>query len=60
MFSRGHIFEGLIGGIRQSERVIAIVDGGRVGWLEFLDTKVPLFELVRADGPIWRLVDHGQ
>jgi hypothetical protein len=37
MFSRGQIFEGLIGGIRRSARVIAIVDGGRVGWLEFLD-----------------------
>ena len=60
MFSRGQIFQGLIGGIRRSAKVIAIVDGGRVGWLEFLDTKAPLFELDRADGPIWRLVEHGQ
>ena len=56
MFSRGQIFEGVIGGIRRSAKVIAIVDGGRIGWLEFLDTKAPPFELNRADGPIWKLV----
>jgi len=60
MFSREQIFEGVIGGIHLSAKVIAIVDGGRAGWLEFLDTKAPLFELDRADGPIWRLVEHGQ
>jgi hypothetical protein len=59
MFSRGQIFEGLIGGIRRSAKVIAIVDGGHIGWLEFLDTKAPPFELNTADGPIWKLVQHG-
>jgi hypothetical protein len=59
MFSRGQIFEGLIGGIYRSAKVIAIVDGGRIGWLEFLDIKAPPFELNRADGPIWKLVPHG-
>jgi hypothetical protein len=59
MFSRGQIFEGLIGGIRRSAKVIAIVDGGRVGWLELLDVKAPPFELNRADGPVWKLVRHG-
>jgi hypothetical protein len=59
MFSRGQIFEGSIGGIRRSAKVIAIVDGGRIGWLEMLDAKAPLFELSRAGGPIWKLVPHG-
>jgi hypothetical protein len=56
MFSRGQIFEGTVGGIRRSAKVIAIVDGGHIGWLEFLDAKAPPFELVRADGPVWKLV----
>ena len=56
MFSRGQIFEGVVGGIRRSAKVIAIVDGGHVGWLEFLDVKAPPFELVRAYGPVWKLV----
>jgi hypothetical protein len=59
MFSRGQVFEGLIGGVRRSAKVIAIVDGGRVGWLELLDTKAPPFELNSTDGPIWKLVQHG-
>jgi hypothetical protein len=59
MFSRGQIFEGVIGGIRRSAKVVAIVDGGRVGWLEFLDTKAPPFELDCAEGPIWKLMQHG-
>ncbi len=59
MFSRGQIFEGMIGGIRRSAKVIAIVDGGRIGWLERLDTKAPPFELDRAEGPVWKLVAHG-
>ena len=59
MFSRGQIFEGVIGGTRRSAKVIAIVDGGRIGWLEFLDTRAPPFELNRADGTIWKLVEHG-
>jgi hypothetical protein len=41
MFSIGQIFEGMIGGILRSAKVIAIVDGGRIGWLEFLDTRGP-------------------
>ena len=60
MFSRGQIFEGVVGGIRRSAKVIAIVDGGQVGWLEFLDAKAPPFELVRADGPVWKLVSRKQ
>jgi hypothetical protein len=59
MFSRGQIFEGSIGGIHQSAKVIAIVDGGHIGWLEVLGTKAPPFELDKADGPIWKLVQHG-
>ena len=59
MFSRGQIFEGVIGGIRRSAKVIAIVDGGRIGWLELLDTKGPPFELDCAEGPIWKLMQHG-
>jgi len=59
MFLRGQIFEGAIGGICRSAKVIAIVDGGRIGWLEFLDIKAPPFELNSADGPIWKLVQHG-
>jgi hypothetical protein len=56
MFSRGQIFEGAVGGIRRSAKVIAIVDGGHIGWLEFLDAKAPPFELLRSDGPVWKLV----
>ena len=59
MFSRGRIFEGLVGGTRRSAKVIAIVDGGRVGWLEFLDTKAPPFELNMTDGPVWKLIRPG-
>ena len=55
MFSRGQIFEGLVGGNLRSAKVIAIVDGGHIGWLELLDAKAPPFELVRADGPVWKL-----
>lgn len=54
------MFEGMVGGSLRSAKVIAIVDGGRIGWLEFLDTKAPPFELDRADGPVWKLVEHGQ
>ena len=56
MFSMGQIFEGMVGGIRRSAKVIAIVDGGHIGWLEFLDAKAPPFELLRSDGPVWKLV----
>jgi hypothetical protein len=56
VFSRGQIFEGLVGGTRRSAKVIAIVDGGRVGWLEYLDAKAPPFELNMTDGPVWKLI----
>jgi hypothetical protein len=59
MFSGGQRFEGSIDGIRRSAKVIAIVDGGHIGWLEFLDTKAPPFGLSKADGSIWKLVKHG-
>jgi hypothetical protein len=60
MFSRGQIFEGVVGGSRRSAKVIAIVDGGRIGWLELLDANAPPFELNRADGPVWKLVQREQ
>jgi hypothetical protein len=56
MFSRGQIFEGVVGGLRRSAKVIAIVDGGRIGWLEFLDTKGAPFELDMAKNTVWKLV----
>lgn len=59
MFSKGRIFEELTGRIYRPAKVIAITDGGRVGWLEFLDTQAPLFELDRANGSIWKQVQHG-
>ena len=59
MFSRGQIFEGVINGILRSAKVIAIVDHGHIGWLEFLDAKAPPFELSKTDGSIWKLVQHG-
>jgi len=58
MFSIGQIFEGMIGGILRSAKVIAIVDGGRIGWLEFLDTKSPPFELDMAKNSVWKLVQR--
>ena len=58
MFSIGQIFEGMIGGILRSAKVIAIVDGGRIGWLEFLDTRGPPFELDMAKRSVWKLVQH--
>jgi len=60
MFSRGQIFEGLVGGVRRSAKVIAIVNAGQIGWLEFLDAKAPPFELLRADGPVWKLVSRAR
>jgi hypothetical protein len=56
MFSRGQIFECLIGGVPRSAKVIAIVDGGRIGWLEYLDAKGPPFELDTANRSAWKLV----
>jgi hypothetical protein len=56
MFSIGQIFEGMIGGIPRSAKVIAIVDGGRIGWLEFRDTKGPPFELDVTRASAWKLV----
>ena len=56
MYARGQIFEGVAGGLRRSAKVIAIVDGGRIGWLEFLDTKGPPFELDVAKKTVWTLV----
>ena len=58
MFSRGQIFECVIGGALRSAKVIAIVDGGRIGWLEFLDTRGPPFELDMAKRSVWKLVQH--
>ena len=58
MFSRGQVFEGVVGGLCRSARVIAIVDGGRIGWLEFLDTKSPPFELDMAKNSVWKLVQR--
>jgi hypothetical protein len=58
MFSIGQIFEGMIGGILRSAKVIAIVDGGRIGWLEFLDTRGPPFELDMANRAVWKLVQR--
>jgi len=56
MFSRGQIFEGTIGGVLRCAKVIAIVDGGRIGWLAYLDAKGPPFELDAADRSAWKLV----
>ena len=58
MFSRGQIFESVAGGLRRSAKVIAIVDGGRIGWLELLDTRGPLFELDVAKDSAWKLVQR--
>jgi len=58
MFSIGQIFEGLVGGRIRSAKVIAIVDSGRIGWLEFLDIKSPPFELDMAKNPLWKLVQR--
>jgi hypothetical protein len=58
MFSIGQIFEGVIGGTLRSAKVIAIVDGGRIGWLEFRDTKGPPFELDMAKRSAWKLIQH--
>lgn len=58
MFSIGQIFEGMVGGRLRSAKVIAIVDGGLIGWLEFLDTKSPPFELDMAKSPAWKLVQR--
>lgn len=57
-FLRGQIFEGVVGGIRRSAKVIAIVDGGRIGWLEYIDTgtKMPPFELDSARLASWAFV----
>jgi hypothetical protein len=60
MFSRGQIFECVIGGALRSAKVIAIVDGGRIGWLEFLDAKGPLFELDMAKKSVWKLVQRAR
>ena len=60
MFSRGQIFEGMVGGLRRSAKVIAIVDGGRIGWLELLDSKAPPFELDVAKNSAWTLVQEGE
>ena len=56
MFSMGQIFEGVVDGTRRSAKVIAIVNGGHIGWLKFLDAKAPPFELLKVDGAIWKLV----
>ena len=56
MFSIGQIFGGVIGGTLRSARVIAIVDGGRIGWLEYRDTKGPPFELDVTKSSVWKLV----
>ena len=58
MFSIGQVFEGVIGGTLRPAKVIAIVDGGRIGWLEFLDIKGPPFELTGANISAWKLVRH--
>lgn len=58
MFSIGQIFESVIAGVPRSAKVIAIVDGGRIGWLEFLDTKGPPFELDMASRFPWTLIQH--
>lgn len=60
MFSRGQVFEGMVGGLCRSAKVIAIVDGGRIGWLEFLDAKGPPFELDMAKNSVWKLVRQAQ
>ena len=59
-FIRGQVFEGVVGGLLRSAKVIAIVDGGRIGWLEFLDTKGEPFELDRTQQSGWRLVEQAQ
>ena len=58
MFSIGQILEGVIGGIPRSAKVIAIVDYGRIGWLEFRDTKGPPFELDVTKNSVWKLVSR--
>jgi len=60
MFSRGLTFECIIGEILRSAKVIAIVDGGRIGWLAYLDAKGPPFELDTADRSAWKLVQCGR
>jgi len=60
MFLIGQVFEGVVGGRVRPAKVIAIVDGGRIGWLEFLDVKSPPFELDMAKKPVWKLVQREQ
>lgn len=44
-FVRGQVYESVADGRHRYARVVAIVDYGRTGWLEFLDVKAPPFEL---------------
>ncbi len=55
-FVRGQVYESVVAGRRRCARVVAIVDYGRTGWLEFLDVKAPLFELSDRCMSTWNFV----
>jgi len=44
-FVRGQAYESVVDGRQRYAKVVATVDYGRTGWLEFLDIKAPPFEL---------------
>jgi hypothetical protein len=55
-FARGQVFERVFGDRRRCARVIAIVDYGRTGWLEFLDINAPPFELNGTSKQAWHFL----
>ena len=57
MFSRGQIFEGMVS-VQAEFFAISSSNGGRIGWLEFVDTKGPPFELDMAKNSAWTLVQR--
>lgn len=54
-FVRGQVYESVVGGRHRYAKVVAIVDYGRTGWLEFLDVKAPPFELHDTCMRSWNL-----
>jgi hypothetical protein len=55
-FIRGQVYERAFGDRHRCARVIAIVDYGRIGWLEFLDADAPPFELKDSCMRMWKFL----
>ncbi|HEV2650608.1 MAG TPA: hypothetical protein VGU69_05060 [Rhizomicrobium sp.] len=59
-FLIGQLYERTVMARRESAKVVAIVDYGRVGWLKMIDAERPPFELTETKMMGWQFQTRQQ